>query len=76
MKNRLVRIVTILTIMLVLVLALAWGRQDQSAPTPSLPPTSTPQPTPKTFKFNNSHDLKKELETVDPQVSESDFEEL
>lgn len=29
---------------------------------------------PKTFKFNSSTDLKKELESINPQVLDSDFE--
>ncbi len=36
--------------------------------------TPTPAPTPKTFKFDKSTDLKKELEGVNPQVLDSDFE--
>lgn len=37
-------------------------------------PTPTPAPTPKQFKFDSSTDLEKELESINPQVSESDFE--
>lgn len=40
----------------------------------SASPTPSPAPTPKTFKFDKSTDLKKELETINPQVLESDFE--
>lgn len=39
-------------------------------------PVSTPSPpqTPKTFQFDSSTDLKVELEKVNPQVLDSDFE--
>lgn len=39
-------------------------------------PTQTPipSPTPKTFNFDSSTDLKQELETINPQVLDSDFE--
>lgn len=40
--------------------------------TPS--PTPAPPQTPKTFKFDSSTDLKMELEKVNPQVLDSDFE--
>lgn len=32
-------------------------------------------PTPKTFQFDSSTDLGKELESVDPKVLDSDFDE-
>lgn len=40
---------------------------------PSPIPIPTPS-TPKTFKFDASNDLKMELEKVNPQVLDSDFE--
>ncbi|MBI4038083.1 hypothetical protein HY387_00310 [Candidatus Daviesbacteria bacterium] len=39
-------------------------------------PTSTPSPSPQTFKFDSTTDLQKELDSVDPQVLDSDFEVL
>lgn len=42
-------------------------------PSPSPMPISTPS-TPKTFKFDNSTDLKMELEKINPQVLDTDFE--
>lgn len=44
--------------------------------TESLAPAPTPAPpnAPKTFKFDSSTDLDAELEKVDPQVLDSDFE--
>lgn len=47
----------------------------QPKPTPS--ETSSPDPTPavpKTFNFDSSTDLKMELDKVNPQVLDSDFE--
>lgn len=43
------------------------------APTPTPIPVSTPA-APKTFKFDSSTNLKEELEKVNPQVLDSDFE--
>lgn len=45
---------------------------NQTTPVPSstLLPVSTPQ----TFKFDGSTDLKKELDSINPQVLDSDFE--
>lgn len=36
--------------------------------------TPTPAATPKQYQFDASSDLKKELESVNPQVLDSDFE--
>lgn len=36
--------------------------------------TPLPSPTPKTYIFDSSSDLKKELDSVDPLVLDSDFE--
>lgn len=44
-----------------------------SAPSETLSPDPTPV-VPKTFKFDSSTDLKAELEKVNPQVLDSDFE--
>lgn len=44
---------------------------SQSTPTPT--PVATPN-APKTFQFDSLTDLKKELEKVNPQVLDSDFE--
>lgn len=37
-------------------------------------PTVAPSVVPKTFQFDRSTDLKKELEKVNPQILDSDFE--
>lgn len=47
------------------------GKNTQSV---SPRPTFIPNSIPKTFKFENSTNLKAELEKVNPQVLDSDFE--
>lgn len=42
-----------------------------STPTPSI----SVSPTPKEFKYDSSTDLKKELDSINPEVLESDFQE-
>ena len=37
-------------------------------------PTQIPSPAPKTFKFDKTTDLKKELDSIQPQLQDSDFE--
>ncbi|MBI2597145.1 hypothetical protein HYW41_03250 [Candidatus Daviesbacteria bacterium] len=41
---------------------------------PSLVSSSSPVPTPKQYQFDVSTDLKQELESINPQVLDSDFE--
>ncbi len=36
-------------------------------------PNPSPTPTPKTYNFDSSTDLKKELDSINPQVLDSDF---
>lgn len=48
--------------------------QPKSASTPT--PTLAPPVAPKTFKFNSKSDLEIELKKVNPEVLDSDFEEL
>ena len=54
------------------------GNKSENLVNPQIPaPSETPSPTPdvpKTFKFDSLTDLKAELEKVDPQVLDSDFE--
>lgn len=45
---------------------------DKTTPTPS--ETPAPPNAPKTFQFDSSTDLKKELEKVNPWVLDTDFE--
>lgn len=45
---------------------------NQSTPVPS--PTVAPPNAPKTFDFNSQTDLKAELDKVNPQILDSDFE--
>lgn len=66
---------------LIIVVGMFWvvlsGNKSDKLANPSPVPTDTPAPTPnapKTFKFDSSTDLKAELEKVNPQVLDSDFE--
>jgi hypothetical protein len=45
-------------------------KEKNSLPTP----TSSPPNAPKTFQFGASTDLKQELDNINPQVLDSDFE--
>lgn len=50
---------------------------SQPTSTPESSPTTIPSATPnipKTYNFDSSTDLKKELESINPQVLDSDFE--
>ena len=44
-----------------------------SQPLPSAEPTPLPSSAPKTYEFDSTTDLEKELETINPQVLDSDF---
>lgn len=43
---------------------------------PKITPSATPTPTPISYNFNKSTDLKKELESVNPQMLDIDFSSL
>lgn len=64
----------------VIILVLIWllsGKKDGSlvGSTPTLTPAPIVKPNaPKTYFFDSSTDLKMELEKVNPQVLDSDFE--
>lgn len=64
----------------VIILVLIWllsGKKEGSliGSTPNLIPAPIVKPNaPKTFQFDSSTDLKQELEKVNPQVLDSDFE--
>ena len=49
------------------------GYQNQK-PNAASTPTPIPPNAPKTFSFDSSTDLKMELEKVNPQILDSDFE--
>ncbi len=51
------------------------GFNKLSTSTPTPMPLASPN-APKTFQFDSSTDLKAELEKVNPQILDSDFEEL
>lgn len=47
---------------------------DLTTSSSNLAPSPTAEPKPKTFQFDSSTDLEKELEKIDPKVLDSDFE--
>ncbi len=50
------------------------GVFNKVSQTPAPSPTIAPPNAPKTFKFDSKTDLKAELEKVNPEVLDSDFE--
>lgn len=67
------------SILIIIVGMLWWGFSPkvENTSTINVAPVPTPVPTsnvPKTFKFDNSTDLKVELEKVNPQILDSDYE--
>lgn len=77
MKKKIL-LVVMLTILYTIVYVFVTSKREdglvgpkQTSPTSA--PVSTPN-APKTFKFDSSTDLKAELEKVNPEVLESDFE--
>lgn len=85
MKNKFL-LVVILTILAMIVVYFVISKREDGMVGPKLiqqvtrqqdSPTASPSPTPntpKTFQFDSSTDLKAELEKVNPQVLDSDFE--
>lgn len=69
-KTKLVTAGLILIAVVIILLIITPKKQSGFLPGPIL----TPAPTPKTFKFDSSTDLKKELEKIDPKVSDEDFD--
>ncbi len=70
----------ILTIILITVVMLWLGSKNSNQTglvTPQMEKVSTsvPPQAPKTFQFDRSTDLKKELDSINPQVLDSDFNE-
>lgn len=47
---------------------------DKIVDQPSLKPTAPPYNPPKEIKYDQSSDLQKELDSINPQVLDSDFE--
>lgn len=75
------RIIFIIAIIIIIV-GILWfglrGRVQKNLVNPQILQTESPSPspsqTPKTFKFDSSTNLKMELEKVNPEVLDSDFE--
>lgn len=66
-----------ITITIVVLMALISERKNDSLVAPELVSSPTPVPTsntPKTFNFDSQTNLKAELEKINPQILESDFE--
>lgn len=81
MKNKALIIITV-TLVLGLVF-FAMNFQKNGLVSPNLTTSNqkleiipSSSPTPKTFKFDSSTNLKSELETVNPEVTDQDFEEI
>lgn len=55
---------------------LVLGGWDSKMVDPAIKPQLTPTPTPVEFKFDKNTDLKKELESINPQVLDEDFSVL
>ena len=72
----------ILIIAAIIIVGILWlklaGNKSENLVNPQIPaPSETPSLTPdvpKTFKFDSTTDLKQELESINPQVLDSDFE--
>lgn len=52
------------------------GKNTSSSKPDPVKPLPSPTPTPVVFHFDKSTDLKNELEQIDPQVKNSDFQNL
>ncbi len=86
MKNNLLTIVLIIALAGIFILAgffiFGDNKSDKlvSSVTNSITKTPTPTPTPTPppiiYNFDESTDLKKELETINPKVLDSDFDSL
>lgn len=84
MKNSLLTIILIIILLGIFILAGIFIFSDKTsdklissvASSVTQQPTPTPTPTPIIYNFNESTDLKKELETINPQVLDSDFDSL
>lgn len=77
MKNKwatIIIIIFIIVIVIILKVKPAEKIVSTTLPVSQTPAHTTPKPTPKTFKFDRNTDLEMELESVNPQVLDSDFE--
>lgn len=73
-------LISITIIILIIFITIIFRSQEKSVKNlvnpgvATIESTPTLSPTPKTFKFDSSTDLEKELESINPQVLDSDFE--
>lgn len=73
MKSKL--LLLILFAFLAMAAALFYANKSAKLTSPVTNPVASPSPspTPTVFKFDSSTDLKKELDSINPQVLDSDF---
>ncbi len=80
LRNKKTILIVVLTILATIVVFFAVNKKDSSlvsgpTPTPLVSSTSSYNP-PKAIQYDDSTDLKNELDSVDPQVLDSDFESI
>ncbi len=78
MNKKLILIIIIIFIIIITVIFRNQKNAEKNLINPGVATTEltqTPSPTPKTFKFDASTDLEKELESIDPKVLDSDLNE-
>lgn len=68
-------IITIITIIIFITIIISRREAPVAPVTSSAISSPTPSPTPKTFQFDGSTDLSQELDKVNPEVLDSDFNE-
>mgnify|MGYP001596331852 FL=1 len=79
MNKKIIFIIILIVITVITIFKFApqgWEGKKMISPFSGTVQTPVPSPTPikKEFKFNSSTDLKVELEKVNPQILDSDFE--
>ncbi|MBI2334738.1 hypothetical protein HYU96_02955 [Candidatus Daviesbacteria bacterium] len=76
MNKKIIIIIFIIIIAIILFIILKPEKAEKSLVNPQTQTfEQTPTPTPKTFQFDASTDLGKELDSVNPEVLDSDFNE-
>jgi len=73
-------LISIIIITVIIIITIIFSRQEKAEKNlvnpqvQTIEPTPAPSPSPKTFQFDASTDLEKELDSINPQVLDSDFE--